>query len=156
MRAAITACTVGRQQPPAGGRPRRRQIALLAAQHADDLDDEERVAAGVRGDALGVVVAQAAGLHRELGGVTERERLDPQRHVVRDAARPARPLLQELPSGDAEHHQRHLAGFLHELLDQVEQHGVGLLQVLEDEHDRAARGEAGQHAQQPRRTSAAW
>ena len=126
----------GGQQPSAGRRPPRRQVSLLPAQHAHDLDDEERVAPGVLGDALCVVVTQAAGLHRELGGVAERERLDPQGHVVGDAAGPARALLQELPPCDAEHHQRDLPGLLDELFDQVEEDGVGLLHVLEDQHHR--------------------
>ena len=134
MRAAITACTVGSSSRPLGAGPHGGR-SRLPAQHAHDLDDEERVAPGVLGDALCVVVTQAAGLHRELGGVAERERLDPQGHVVGDAAGPARALFQELPPCDAEHHQRDLPGLLDELFDQVEEDGR-LLHVLEDQHHR--------------------
>ena len=38
-----------REQPPARSRTRRRQVPLLAPQHAHDLHDEERVPAGVLG-----------------------------------------------------------------------------------------------------------
>ena len=141
MRAAITACTVAGSRPAGGAGPGRREVAIVAQEHPRDLDDEERVAAGVQRDPLGVLAFQAAGLHRQTHGVLGRERLDPQRGGVGQAAGPVGTLLQEVPARHADDDQRDPAGLLHELLDQVEQQRVRLLEVLEHQHHRAPRGE---------------
>ena len=78
-------------------------------------------------------------------GVLGRQRLHPQRHRVGQPARPVRPVLQELPARHAHDEQRHPAGLLHELLDQVEQQRVGLVEVLEHQDDRAPAREPGEH-----------
>jgi hypothetical protein len=70
---------------------------------------------------------------------------DPQRDRVGQTARPVGPVLQELPPRDTDNQQRDLPGLLDELLDQVEQQRIGLVQVLEDEHDRAVAREPGEH-----------
>ena len=78
------------------------------------------------------------------------EGLDPERHRVGEPAGPVRSVVEQLPSGDADHEQRQAAGLAQELLDQVEQQRVGAVQVLEDEHDRPLRGEPGRASSGPR------
>ena len=144
MRAAITACTVGgRSRPlaagPRGGRSRssRRSMPTISTMK-NGLPPAcwaTRSASSCRRSPASIASSR---------GMAERERLHPEADRVRDAAGPARTLLEELPPGHAEHHQRHLAGFLHELLDQIQQQRVGLLEILEDEHHRSLR-------RQPRR-----
>ncbi len=90
---------------------------------------------------------RSPGHQGQLRGMREREGLHPERDRVGKAAGPVRTLLQELPAGHAHHHQRHLAGLLGELLDQVEQERVRLVEVLEDEHHGSARREPGEHRQ---------
>ena len=116
-------------------------------QHARDLDDEERVPAGVLCHAERVGAAEVAGLHGELHGVLGRERLHPERDGVGEPARPAGPLVQEPPARDADHEQRQPPAVSHQPLDQVEQQRFGRVQVLEHEHHRPGPGQALEHGE---------
>ena len=98
-------------------------------------------------DALGRVAVQPARLHREPDRVLVGERLDPERRRIADPSRPVGPFLQEVPARDADHHHGDTSRLLHELLDQVQEQGVGLLEVLEDHHDGPVRGDRGQPRQ---------
>ena len=123
----------------------RRAGAVLVMEHAGDLDDEQRVAARVRRHALGVGAIEPARIHRQARRVVGRQLLDPQRHRVGQAAGPVGPVLEELPSSDANHEQRNLPCLLHELLDQIQQQRVGLVQILEHQDHRTASRETGEH-----------
>jgi hypothetical protein len=60
----------GRRQQAIGRRgPGRRHGSLVSDQHPGDLDDEQRIAAGVDGNTLGVGAIQTARLHRQAQGM---------------------------------------------------------------------------------------
>ena len=140
-----------REQRGRRGGAARWEVPLFSGHHPGDLDDEERVAARMARHALGGVTLKSAGLHREPYTVFLGEPLDPERGRIADAAGPVGPVRQEVPPGDADHHQGNAPSLLHQLFDQIEQQRIGLLEILEDHHDGPGGGDRGE----PREDAAA-
>jgi hypothetical protein len=85
-------------------------------------------------------------LEREGDGVLRRERLEVERQRVGDAAGPVRALLQEVPSGDAQDHQRNAPRLPHCLLHELEEGRLREMEILEDHDDRFTSRETGEEA----------
>ena len=112
-------------------------------QHPDGLDRVQRDAFGAVSHPVAQLLGQARDetceqrVHR-LGA----ERLQRQRGEVTLRARPRRMLLGQLGPRQREHEEWMAARPVQQVADEVEQRRVGPLQVLEDEHRRAALGQA--------------
>ena len=74
--------------------------------------------------------------HRGLG-----ERIEPHRDRAAPIRAPARSAFEQLRAGEGDHEDRVAPAPVEEVLDEVEQAVVGPLEVLEDEGDRARRGD---------------
>ncbi len=138
----------GRRQETRRGTALRREALTLGAEHRGGLHDEERIAAGVPRDPLCLLLGEPAGLQGELGRVADRQRLDPQGDGVGQAAGVVRPLVEQLPPGDAEHEQRDPPGLLREELHGLQQGVAGQVEILEHQHDRPTPREAGQEREE--------
>ena len=106
-------------------------------EHAHHLLGEERVALRQRHDAVAQRCRHAAfqePIHQALGR-GRRERLEEHGEGVRQAAAPARPGLEQLVPGQAEHEQRALRPARQEL-DEGEAAVVGPVDVLDDDDER--------------------
>ena len=124
------------------------QPALLD-QHGQQLLEEQRVALGGAGDAVGGVGGQG----RLPGQVLEQgrrllggQRLQQHGAGVQAPTRPARPLLQQLGPGHRDQQQARLPGQGGHLLQQVEQGRLGPVEVVDHHHQRLP---VGQHLQEP-------
>lgn len=112
-------------------------------QHAHGLDCVER-------DALGAVEDAPPQLVRETGDETGQQllhglvgqRLEVERREAPLARTPGGALVGELGPRQRQHEERVAPRPLEQVLEEVEQAGVGPLHVLEDEHGRRALGEA--------------
>ena len=80
------------------------------------------------------------------------ERLERERRAVA-TARPSRPALGQLRPREREHEERVAARPLEQVLDEVEERGVGPLQVLEDEDDRACSASRSKKSRQAEKRS---
>jgi hypothetical protein len=76
------------------------------------------------------------GPHRRVG-----QRLESQLRQVPGLRPPVRPPVGELRSGQGDHEERDTPRPFEEVLDEVEEAGVGPLEVLEEEHGRAPFGD---------------
>ena len=108
-------------------------------QHADHLLDEQRVTVGRREDALAsrrrqVVLAEQV-VEQFDGGIAG-QRLEQDRRRVHLAAAPLRAQLEQLGPRDHEQQHRGVAGPVGEVLHQVEQQGLGPVQVVDHQHER--------------------
>ncbi len=141
----------GGGQQPLGERVRvRGEVVIGVPEHPRGLHDEERVAARVAGDPFRRRQVQVlAGLLRELRRVVEGHRLEVQGERVPQPAGPLGTVVEEVVARDAQHEQRDVLGVAHDLLDQVEHRGLGLVGVLEHQDDRRAGGQAGEDREQP-------
>ena len=76
----------------------------------------------------------------ELGGLAVAQPLEEHRGRVELAAAPARPLVEELGSCEADEQNRRVAGPVGEVLDEVEERWLGPLQVVEEDDERPRPG----------------
>ena len=114
----------------------------LGQEHPDRLDRVERDAVGPGDDRVAGVGGQAG--HQpgqELAHRLDRERLEVDRGEAALAGAPVGPALEQLGPGQGQDEDRDAPGPLEQVVDEVEQARVGVVEVLEDHHDRAARGE---------------
>ena len=113
--------------------------ARLLGEHRDELLRVERIPLRHLGHAAAEFRREhAAAVERveELRRLPGRERLEP--HV---RALPLRPLLEQLRPGDAEEQDRCVAAPAAHVLDEVEQHRLGPVDVLQDDEQRPLPGE---------------
>ena len=111
-------------------------LAAVLAHHREHLLDEERVAAGGGEDPRRAVLGdRGPPPRREMSSlaVLRGERLEQDRRRVELAAAPAGPQLEQLRAGDAEQEDRGVARPVGDVLDQIEEDGLGPLDVVE--HD---------------------
>ena len=124
---------------------RRRKPRLLGGpvpEHPGRLDDEERVAPGVPRDPVGRCLVEAfAGLAGELERLVERHRLQVQVQRVASATAPVRMFVEQRVAGRAQDQHRDPLRVAHQPLDEFEHQRLGLMQVLEQHHDRAPSSE---------------
>ena len=113
------------------------------ADHRDHLLEEEWVAAG-RGEYAGLGLLRKVEVGRQ--GVEERltvlrgERLEVDRGRVQLAAAPARSLLEQIRSSHAEKKDRGVARPVGDVLEQIEEDGLGPLDVVEHDDLRSIGG----------------
>ena len=122
-----------------------RELGLVATsfcEHGDELLDEEGVSIG------GLEHADPCGLGEtssEVGdqrlAVRVRKALEQERARVRLSAAPAGSLLEELGTGDANQEDRRTPHPLRQVLDQVEEGGLGPVHVLEEDDEGPLPGE---------------
>src|SRR6266540_4370196 len=107
----------------------------------EDLLEEQRVTAGRAGDLVAGGGAQRA-VTTEMRQQRRRrlplERFEHHRGGVELAAAPARPLLEQLGAGDRQQQHGRRPRPVDDVLDEVEQGRLGSVQVVEDDHRRAA------------------
>ena len=138
-RAAIIPCTVsgsGSSSGAAAGRPRSAASARTPRRRADCLPHaDHRRPAPPPGGAL----ARAA----RRGAAPSRRRTAPdrERRRVSLAAAPAAAAVEQLGPRRRDDQHRHVRGPFREVVDEVEQAVVRPVQILEDEHERAALGD---------------
>ena len=70
-----------------------------------------------------------------------RQRLEAERHEVPPAGAPVRSMLEELRTRDGDDQDRDATAPFDEVVDEVERAGIGPVEVLEHEHDRALGGD---------------
>ena len=116
----------------------------LVDQVPDDLLEEERVPLGpLAGSASWTDAGEVVDREQEADqpiGLLRGERIERDRRDVAPPAAPAGPALGQLGSGGAEEHHRP-DDPVGELLEQVEQRGIGPVDVLDDGDHGFARGE---------------
>jgi hypothetical protein len=125
------------------------RVALSLALEQPAVEEHPHGLDGVQRNALGSVEDLCAQAVRKAGSepVEERhhgrarERLEGQRRRVPPGA-PAAPALGQLGPCQGEDEQRMVPRPVEEVLDEIEQRGVGPLEVLEDQHGRMTLGEA--------------
>ena len=116
--------------------------AALGDQHPDRLDRVERDAVGAFGDRSERRIGETRNeLGEQLDDRGLRQRLEAERHEVAPARTPVRSMLEQLRTGDGDDEDRDAAAPLDEFVDEVERAGIGPVQVLEDEGDRALGGD---------------
>ena len=113
----------------------------LLANERDDLLDEQRVPVGHRDDPLAQRGIRPAVRIDELGALRRRQRLEQNRGRVQLAPAPGRPRIEELRARETEQHQRRAAREVGDVIDQVEEHRLAPLHVIEDDDQRAVAGE---------------
>ena len=101
---------------------------------------------GLPSAACRILVAHVVGDLRSAGeprdqqlAVLGGERLEQDRRRIELAAAPAGPELEQLGTGDAEQEDRRVARPVGDVLDQVEEDGLGPLEVVEDDDLRPLR-----------------
>ena len=111
-------------------------VSAVLADHRQHLLDVERVARRGRRDAF-AQVARERGIGDEpvhqLRAFARRERFQEQRRRVQLAAAPVRPGIQQLGARDAQKEDRSVAREVGQMLDEVDEDGLGPLQVVD--HD---------------------
>ena len=112
-------------------------------EHADGLDRVQRHALGAIEDLIAELIGKARDQSgQELGHRVGRQRLEVDRGEAALARAPSGSPLVDLGPGQRQDEDPVVAGPLQQILDEVEQAGVGPLHVLEDHHDRVALGQA--------------
>ena len=109
-------------------------------QHREHLLDEERVSLRGAHDPVadGLVELRAAEeVGDELHGFTVAQPFEEHRGGVELPAAPARPLVEELGTREADEQDRRFASPVGQMLDEVEERGLGPLQVVEEDDERA-------------------
>ena len=114
-------------------------------QHREHLLDEERISLRGAHDPVadGLVELRAAEeVRHELGGLAVAQSLEEHGRRVELAAAPARALVEELRTCEADEQNRRFAGPIGEVLDEVEERRLGPLEVVEegDQRPRPALG----------------
>ena len=128
----------------------------LGQEHAHRLDRVQRHAVGPGDD-------RVAGGHRqprhearqELAHRVGRDRLEVDRGEAALAGAPVGPPFEQLRAGQGQDQDRDVPGPLHQVVDEVEQPRVGVVEVLEDHHDRSASRRAARRTSATPRTAAA-
>ena len=111
-------------------------VAAVLAHECEHLLDEERVPVGRLQDPPTHVARQlrtARETRDQQFAVLAGERLEQDRRCVQLAAAPSRPQLEQLGAGDAEQEDRRVARPVGDVLDQVEEDGLGPLDVVQHE-----------------------
>ena len=147
-RAATSACSVSGTSSASTSPGRPVDVALTGEQaaveqHPHRLDRVERHALGA-GEDLGAELARAGPARSPSSSCSiARPESGSSESVValRPPAPNVGPALGQLGPREREHEQRVVARPLEQVLDEVEQAGVGPLEVLEDEHGRPLLGE---------------
>ena len=112
-------------------------------QHAHRLDRVERDALGTTGDCPHRVLRNAReSATNHLRHLLRLERLELHRRQAAHVGAPSRAPLVDLRTSQRYHEDRPVAGPIEQLLDEIEHALVRPLHVLEDEHRRAAIGDA--------------
>ena len=126
MRAVSRACSVGGTS----------QTGSFLGKRGDELFDEQRVAFGGLHDPLDGVGRALPEVAHELGAVIRGQRLEHEDGGVGAGSRPRRTLVEEVGSSRAQDQQRDLLCERRHIFDQVEERGLGPVDVVEDDQQR--------------------
>ena len=108
-------------------------------QHREHLLDEQRVAAGRLGEPVGRLGREARAAEQvrdQLGRGLRVEGLEQERRGVQLAAAPVRSRVEELRARGAHEHDRRVARPVHDVVDDVEERGLGPVDVLPERDER--------------------
>ena len=120
--------------------------ARVGARQQPAVAEHTHVLAGVEGISTCAVEERGPQPHREyrpleqrrdeVAHVLVRQRLERDGEGIPLRGSPARPPLEQVRARCRDDEERHVAGPVHEVLDEVEQRVVGPVEILEDEGDR--------------------
>ena len=123
---------------------RRDRHPRTLAEHRHHLLDVERVPSRRRRDAIARVLVQldfAEQVRDEVVACVRAQRLEQERRRVQLPASPVRPNVEQLGARDAEEEDRRVPREVGDVLDEIDEHGLGPLEIV-DHHDLRSLGGA--------------